>query len=64
MPIVIPKKRACPRGMACPTHEEWDNFHNLMISIYGAEYAKAVSSQFDLGIQNTPGTEKYVSGFP
>ena len=63
------RKELAPEGWHVPTHEEWDNFHNLMISIYGAEYAKAVSSQsgwIDYAIQNTPGTNpemNNVSGF-
>ena len=63
------RKELAPEGWHVPTHEEWYNFHYLMISIYGAEYAKAVSSQsgwFDLGIQNSPGTlpeGNNVSGF-
>ena len=63
------RKELAPEGWHVPTHEEWDNFHNLMISIYGAEYAKAVSSQsgwIDYDIQNTPGTNpemNNVSGF-
>ena len=63
------RKELAPEGWHVPTHAEWNNFHNLMINTYGAEYAKAVSSQSgwnDLGIENTPGTipeGNNVSGF-
>ena len=63
------RKELAPEGWHVPTHEEWENFHNMMISEYGVSYAKAVSSQegwIDYNVDNTPGTapeENNASGF-